>query len=202
MTRQVNIEYDPLWSTPQQAQPDERVFPSQVWQPFAPSSYAPSVWTLVHPAYGVVMASMDVNGHQVTSNYDDLGRPLTVWPDDAATQTFSYQGRDDSYGGQNGLVVTAQVDQSKTIRSTDAAGRTIQTTHTGFNGVLIDTDVSYDLLGRAVSVSRPYDAGSAVGPRRRSVMTDWAVFSRRCGRIRPPRRTSTRNCRDDDGPEQ
>ena len=139
------------------------MFPSQVWQPFAPSSYAPSVWTLVHPAYGVVMASMDVNGHQVTSNYDDLGRPLTVWPDDAATQTFSYQGRDDSYGGQNGLVVTAQVDQSKTIRSTDAAGRTIQTTHTGFNGVLIDTDVSYDLLGRAVSVSRPYDAGSAVG---------------------------------------
>ena len=60
-------------------------------------------------------------------------------------------------------MVTAQVDQSKTIRSTDAAGRTIQTTHTGFNGVLIDTDVSYDLLGRAVSVSRPYDAGSAVG---------------------------------------
>ena len=88
VTRQVNIEYDPLWSTPQQAQPDERVFPSQVWQPFAPSSYAPSVWTLVHPAYGVVMASMDVNGHQVTSNYDDLGRPRTVWPDDAATQTL------------------------------------------------------------------------------------------------------------------
>ena len=47
------------------------VFPGQVWQPFAPSSYAPSVWTLVHPAYGVVMASMDVNGHQVTNSYDD-----------------------------------------------------------------------------------------------------------------------------------
>ena len=70
-TRQVNIEYDALWP----GQPDERIFPSQKWIPVNLStgagSWTPSNWTLVHPAYGVVSATIDSNGVQWSAGYND-----------------------------------------------------------------------------------------------------------------------------------
>ena len=82
---------------------------------------------------------------------------------DADVQS-SYQGRDDSYGGQNGLVVTAQVDQSKTIRRVPMpqTARSRRPTP-GSMGCSSTPMSAMTCLGRAVSVSRPYDAGSAVG---------------------------------------
>ena len=74
--RETRIEYAPLWPN----QPDERIFPSQMWQPFTPLQYRPSEWTAYHPAYGVLSATMDVNGVNTQSIYDELGRLVTAYP--------------------------------------------------------------------------------------------------------------------------
>jgi RHS repeat-associated protein len=160
-TRQVNTEYDALWP----GQPNERIFPSQQWvsAPYPGTSVLPSTWSLVHPAYGVVSARMDINGVQAATTYDDQGRIVQSVADGQAPVTMSYAGRWDTYYGQNGLVVTTTMAGQVTTVSGDADGRELGTTHLGFDGTLInDTYITYDLLGRMLSASRPY-AGSAPG---------------------------------------
>lgn len=158
-TRQVNIEYDALWPS----QPNERIFPSQYWSPFTAAAggkdWTPSNWVLIHPAYGVTSATMDVNGVQSSAQYDDQGRPLMITPPVGAATTISYAGRNDqsSLGGINGMVVTSTTGGQTVQSCTDAAGRGIQSTHLGFDGsVVTDSYVQYDLLGRAVAAFQPY----------------------------------------------
>lgn len=158
-TRQVNTEYDPLWP----GQPNERIFPSQRWVPVSLNAgggktWTPSDWTLIHPGYGVVSAAMDANGVQASATYDDQGRPLKITPPVGAPTTIQYLARTDvKLGGNNGIVVIASSGGQTTQRFTDAAGRTIQKTHLGFDGkVVTDHYIQYDRLGRAITSWRPY----------------------------------------------
>jgi len=155
-TREVRFEYDPLWP----GQPNERVFRSQTWMPQSQASWQPSTWTLIHPAYGLVSATMDVNGVQVSHTYDDQGRRVGSQTDGEAPVSISYAGRPDQgvYGGVlNGLVVTSHTGGQTATQSTDADGRLLGATHLDMNGTVTQTSkVTYDLLGRALSVSRPY----------------------------------------------
>lgn len=164
-TRQVNFEYDPLWSS---SQPNERIFVSQTWVPYTPAtgamSWTPSSWTLVHPAYGVTVASMDANGVQAQATYDDQGRVVQVTPPVGEVTTISYQGRTEASGGMNGMILTSLMGGQTTQTATDAGGRTLQSTHLGFDGtVTTDSYMQYDLLGRAISATRPYVGGLFAG---------------------------------------
>jgi RHS repeat-associated protein len=166
-TRQVNIEYDALWPN----QPDERIFPSQQWvpAPYPGGSVAtvPSSWSLIQPAYGVPVQTIDANGVQATNTYDDQGRLIRSMADGQAPMTVSYAGRPDVYGGQNGLITKTEMAGQVSTVSTDADGRTLGATHLGFDGTsnnnnipqINATYVTYDLLGRAVAASRPYPSG-------------------------------------------
>jgi len=160
-TRQINIEYDALWST---TQPNERIFPSQQWMPtpYPGTSTLPSSWTVIHPAYGVMSGRMDVNGVQSSSVYDDQGRPVQVRVDGQAPTNISYAPRPEVYGGSNGLIVSAAQEGQIVTHASDAGGRSLGMTHQGFNGALInDMYVSYDLLGRTRATSRPYSGAGA-----------------------------------------
>src|SRR5262249_28521249 len=152
--RETHIEYDPAWPS----QPNERVFPSQVWQQFENPKYRPSYWVAFHPAYGVPMARMEMNGVNHPSAYDDLGRVIVDYPPGESELKVTYAGRPDKYGGQNGTIVTGTVDGQQSVATFDALGRGIKTAQTGFDGTLVYVANIYDVLGRRVSESRPYQA--------------------------------------------
>ena len=165
--RQVDTEYDPVFP----GQPDERIFPSQSWTPvdYPGTTTAPSAWQAVQPAYGVVVATEDVNGVQSTATYDDQGRPLTSTPAGALTTPatgaatiYSYAARTDTgLGGNNGLIITTTTGNAGDVAATDSAGRILVEQHSGFNGALTDTSYQYDVLGRLVKTSRPYLDGAS-----------------------------------------
>ena len=150
--RVVHLEYTPLIA----GQPDEEVYPSQVWSEHTPLAYRPSLWQIVQPAYGVVIASEDVNGVVSTATYDAFGRTVTEKPAGAAPVTYAYAARTDAGGGTNGVLATTIVDGRTSVRVTDGLGRAIQQTSTGFDGSTISVDTTYDLLGRMSKQTRPH----------------------------------------------
>jgi RHS repeat-associated protein len=155
-TREVRIEYGPVWPN----QPDEHIHPSQIWSPYSKLKFRPSHWLAFHPAFGVVTNSMDVNGLETLASYDDLGRLVSTRHAGQALQTVHYMGRDDTFGGKNGIVVAAKRGSSTAVKvTTDALNRTIKTTSKTFDGTLADVTVTYDLLGRVKSRSRPFTNG-------------------------------------------
>jgi RHS repeat-associated protein len=155
-SREIRIEYAPMWP----GQPDEKVFPSQVWTPLDDLARRPSRWYAFHPAYGVRSAWMDANGVQGVAVHDDLGRVRTSTSDGEAPVTIGYTARSDTYGGINGLVHTTTIAGVQTRVEVDAPGREIKRTEIGFDGSPIHTKQRFDRLGRLVSKSRPY-AGAA-----------------------------------------
>jgi RHS repeat-associated protein len=158
-----HIEYEQLYP----GAPDEKIFPSQQWMeyknPRCTVDCRPTSWTVLHPAYGLPIATMNVNGVQATTTYDALGRPHVVQTDGQQPVTMAYSGRLDRYGAgnQNGLVVTAPTDERTTDTSTDARGLTIKTRTTDFHGGWVDTDSTYDLLGRLSRRANPSRPDSA-----------------------------------------
>ena len=74
--RAINFEYAP-WP----GAPDEHIFLSQAWQPFMPLQWRPSIWMKVHPATGQAWGTMDENGVQTATHYDDLGRMVAAYAD-------------------------------------------------------------------------------------------------------------------------
>ena len=154
--RVMHLEYGPLFP----GQPDEEVYPSQTWFDHDPVAYRPTEWTMVHPAYGVTVATEDANGRVDTAQYDEFGRPVSVNPKGQAATTLSYAPRPDS-GGTNGMVVTASSAGNTAKTFSGSAGQTIGTAATGFDGQLDYTDYGFDMLGRQVTGSRPHPAGGA-----------------------------------------
>jgi RHS repeat-associated protein len=150
-------EYEPLFP----GQPDEQVFVSRVWSDHSVPEYAPSHWTAVHPAYGVTVASMDTNGVQTTTWFDDQARPVRVEQDGLAASTMSYANRTDLAGGSNGSVVATTVGPQATRAVTDALGRTLSSSATGFDGTPAVTTTRRDTLGRVVSTTAPAPTGTA-----------------------------------------
>ena len=154
-TRESRFEYAPAvagWA-------DERLYPSQVWSPGV-AGYQPSSWIAVYPAYGVPVATMDANGIQTYTQFDDLGRVVSLQRDGGPVRTLHYEGRDDS-GGFNGIVMKV-LTQGKTmqVHSSDALGRTLLQGDRGFDGTMRYTQRRYDLMSRLKSLSRPYADGS------------------------------------------
>jgi len=156
--RVTRLEYDRPFGA---AQPDERIYPSQAWSQHAPAQYRPSVWTVTHPAYGVPVVNLDINGVASVSTYDDLGRLRTSTPDGATTTTVTAQPRIVS-GAVNGSIVTATSANGTTKTQVDKAGRTVEAAVKAFDGSFSATTTGYDRFGRAVTVTSPAPGGTVV----------------------------------------
>lgn len=155
-TREQRFEYQPLIAN----FPDDRVYPSQTWSPFDPLAHRPSTWMIVHPAYGVPLAAMDVNGVQWHGRYDALGRELWSQTDGRAAVATSYAARPlAAAGASNGLTIATQVQGQTASVATDGLLRTLRHSDMGFDGKIDHTEVRYDLLGRVVQQSRPFPNG-------------------------------------------
>lgn len=141
-----HTEYVPVFP----GQPDEKVYPSQVWSEHSVAAHQPSTWMAIHPAYGVTVATEDANGVLASATFDEFGRSISTTRDGQAPTTFSYAGRPDASGPTiNGVIVTTTTASITTQASTDALGRRVQTTRTGFDGATaVASKTSYDLLGR------------------------------------------------------
>ncbi len=155
--------------------PDEKVFPSQVWadhdavnQPACDlKDCRPSEWFITHPALGVAIASMDVNGVQTTGTYDSFGRLLTRQVGGELPVAMSYSGRPDAGLAfcspnpcYNGLIVDATVGLQASRVVVGGLGQTLTSSRTGFDGDWIHSSLEYDILGRVVAASRPYTTGN------------------------------------------
>src|SRR5262249_30752684 len=126
------------------------------------ASWQPSSWIVYQPAYGVISATMDVNGVWTTTSYDDQGRMVNSASAGEAPVSISYAPRLDAYiHTTNGMIVTAtQAGQTLTSAS-DADGRTLLSSHIGFDGTVInDSKMTYDTFGRVLTVSQPYYQGN------------------------------------------
>ena len=148
-----HTEYAPMFP----GQPDERVFPSQVWADHDVVAFRPSTWLISHPAYGVPVAMMDANGVQTQIQYDDLGRPVSMHHDGDESVTVSYSGRPDlnPNGGLNGTITQIQKGFQTSKVVADALGRTLRGSRTVFDGSIADTFLTYDILGRMVHSAEP-----------------------------------------------
>ncbi|MFE9139395.1 SpvB/TcaC N-terminal domain-containing protein [Streptomyces sp. NPDC007355] len=153
-----HTEYDPMFT----GQPDEDIYPSQVWTERADTAaaYRPSSWSAVQPAYGITVATEDINGVQSKVAFDDLGRTTQTTGDGQPTVSTSYSSTTNTAGKINGLkttVTTATGTGTVNTSSsyTDQVGRTRNTTVTGFDGETITSTASYDRLGRAAATTRP-----------------------------------------------
>lgn len=164
-----HIEYRQEYCTdrnnPSTCAPDEQIFPSQTWLDYQIPAYRPSTWSVVHPAYGMPVATMDGNGVQTVMTYDGFGRPDTIKRDGEEKAQFFYYGREDTYQPQphdqvtfNGLRTAVTFGEKRFMASvTDARGLTLSTMRTPFDGVgKLQTETTYDVLGRPKTVSNPY----------------------------------------------
>jgi len=166
-TRVRHVEYDALFP----GQPQEMVYPSQVWSPvLLNNSYMAdprlSSWTAIHPALGVPVATRNSLGIRSWAYYDWAGRPTKVGGDGISDTTFRYAGRADKAGGINGMVVTTQqlIKNNGVMATgkmtTDGLGRTLTQSGTGFDGPgnqpQVEVQTQYDTWGRVSAVSRPY----------------------------------------------
>ncbi len=152
-------------------------------------AYGHITTTVYHAFLGKPTSVTDVNGAQVTTTYDALGRPLVVTDvlknltttnsyDWDATQPVSgppgFNGASFSTptGGVaiSGVTVTSayKVTTSAMVKPTvtayyDRLGRVIRTNKDGFNGTTaqqIVTDNAYNSLGQQIATSLPYISGA------------------------------------------
>jgi RHS repeat-associated protein len=159
-------DYKPLFD----GQPDEQIYPSMVWDEHDKPQYRPVAWQLVQPAYGVTVATMDVNGVTTGTTIDGLGRPVTATSEQGPTARYGYTSRTDAQGNLDGMVTTVAVDtdltgtgkRNVTGTTTDQVGRTRVVSTTGFDGTAVLTGTGYDRLGNVSWQTRPYRAGDPV----------------------------------------
>ncbi|MET7458684.1 VCBS repeat-containing protein, partial [Streptomyces sp. NPDC005574] len=144
-----HIEYTPLDA----AWANEEIYPSQVWQNHDIAANRPSAWMMIDPAYGVPIATEDVNGRISTATYDTFARPTKLTADGAADTTISYAPRTDSGAGTVGTTVTTTQAGITSKSYTDALGRPIGGSSTGFDGTTSTSQTGYDMLGRTTFAS-------------------------------------------------
>jgi RHS repeat-associated protein len=156
--RVTHVEYTPSFP----GQPAEEVYPSQTWLEHDLLAYRPSQWTIVHPAYGVVLASEGANGVVSSATYDDLGRPVSAKADGQAPIGYTYLPRPDAAGGTNGSVAVTSSNGRFTSVVTDRLGRVIESTTSGFDGTTSRATATFDVLGRLAAQSRPFTGPTPV----------------------------------------
>lgn len=162
-----HVEYAPYCPTSNSCAPDEKLYPSQTWMEYEIAAYRPSSWIAMHPAYGVVVATMDVIGAQTVGKYDEFGRPIYSKRDGEDAMSVMYDARPDSGGGFNGLLTTTTVGNRVSQAHTDALSHVILTTTKGFNGNTLRRKATYDLRGRLSAASQSYTG---------STPTAWTSF--------------------------
>ena len=154
--------------------PDEHLFASSAWaehaNPLCGGDCRPAAWVLTHPAYGLPIAAMGLNGVETVRIYDGHGRPVHVETDGALPVDLTYAGRPDTFKGMNGVQATATSGMQQLFKTFDARGNALRTSFVGFDGQWVNTFATYDPLGRTTAVSRP----SAGTP---TAWTSWAYDS-------------------------
>ena len=104
--------------------------------------------------YGLVKSVTDPNGAVVRTEYDGLGRPITVTQPDGFWTTTTYGGWGFLLGSTS--IETDSALSLKTWRYFDDVGRQIQEKRTGTDGNIIVTDTDYDQRGAVTRRSLPY----------------------------------------------
>lgn len=139
--------------------PDEHLVASAAWSehdnPLCSGDCRPAAWVLIHPAYGLPVATMDVNGVEARTVYDGHGRPVHAETDGTLPVDVTYAGRPDTYGGMNGLQATATQGGQEVLKTFDARGHALRRSFIGFDGQWINAFTAYDALGRPTATSRP-----------------------------------------------
>jgi len=168
-----HTEYAPVFP----GQPDELIYSSQQWSEHDQVTdsghdavnYRPSTWQAVHPAFGLAVATEDINGVDSATYHDDLGRPIMTTGSQQPTVLTGYERHVNTQGDVAGLTVRTLTATGPpgsnqwqvATATTDAAGHTRSSASSGFDGVVNIVDSSYDAFGRLVSQTRPYRYGAA-----------------------------------------
>lgn len=150
-----HIEYAPVFP----GQPDEGLYPSQVWLDHNVLKHRPSTWSFTHPAYGVTLGVEDVNGRRTVTTIDDLGRPVSSSTDGQDPATIIYSPRADAAGGINGTTIVSSNGTERVSTLLDVTGRSLGGTVRSFDGTLATTRTSQDALGRVVATMTPAPSG-------------------------------------------
>ncbi|MEO3813452.1 FG-GAP-like repeat-containing protein [Sphaerisporangium sp. B11E5] len=150
-SRVTHTEYDPVYP----GAPDERIHPSQTWSEHPDPVSVATEWTVVHPALGLPVLTMDANGVTTSATYDGLGRLRTTAGDGQVPGSVSYTGRADEFGGYNGIHIATSSGPQQAVLTSDARGLALRTATPGLDGQPIAVEAVYDALGRLVRQSRP-----------------------------------------------
>jgi RHS repeat-associated protein len=133
------------------------------------SPYRHATTTGYHQFLGLPISVTDVNGAQVTTQYDALGRTIKVRDELKNRETKTEYNADTSVsvspppGVTGGLTLTSaySVTTTTTVQPIvktwyDRLGRPIRTTKTGFNDQASTTDTIYNVLGQVIAASNPF----------------------------------------------
>jgi RHS repeat-associated protein len=127
--------------------------------------YLHATTTVYHPFFRVPTSVTDVNGGQVTTAYDALGRATQVTDvlRGLATSTSYTWDASQTVSHSTGLTLTSayKVTTSATVQPSvttyyDRLGRPIRTAKEAFGGGLVYTDTVYNALGQVVATTLPY----------------------------------------------
>jgi hypothetical protein len=123
---------------------------------------------------GLALTHTDLNGGVTTVQYDSAFRPWTIQYPDARAASSTGQSSIVCYPSSTSVTVyqaqgsvlstpaasttcPTSSDAIVTTQTADGLGRPISTVVNAGSGHVIQTDTSYDVLGRVSSVSNPYD---------------------------------------------
>jgi RHS repeat-associated protein len=138
--RNAFMEYDP----------EEGIFPRTVW-----NNLGHTVWTLYHPAFGVVSDEISANGVETQIVFDGLGRTRKISRDGEAPVLIHSGPRSDAGGKLVGSYVdTSGAGVASTHSEYNEHGRLLLQSHVGFDGNSIFSKTQYDSLGRLQFASR------------------------------------------------
>ncbi|MET7458400.1 FG-GAP-like repeat-containing protein, partial [Streptomyces sp. NPDC005574] len=138
-------------------QPEEEIDPVQTWTEHTDTAttYRPSQWQAIHPAFGVSVATEDINGMNTATTLDDLGRVVHTQADGTRPTDITYASSFETGGGRNGSTVTATTGQRVSTVVSDTAGATRKASGPGFDGTKVVARSDYDRFGRQTSQTRP-----------------------------------------------
>ncbi|MEU8078913.1 RHS repeat-associated core domain-containing protein [Catellatospora citrea] len=125
----------------------------------------------LHPAFGVVTSSSDVNGRVTVSAYDALGRTAAVWmpgrDKDNQTPSIAYEYKLRGVAGASYLItrsLNVNDAQIATYQIYDGLGRERQSQAPANGGGRLIADVFYDSAGRVWKKNGPVRQGVAPDP--------------------------------------
>ncbi|WP_437805225.1 FG-GAP-like repeat-containing protein [Sorangium sp. So ce1078] len=148
--REAAGELPRIWSYEHDDVSGEGIFVSQVW-----NGLGVSHWTYTHPAYGVLVGEIDVNGAWSTRVHDDLGRLKRARSGAGAVSETSMAAWVEAGKTAGLLVETTLGSGGRAVVTLDERGLAVEEAELSFDGRMKVRARSYDVFGRPLSVSRP-----------------------------------------------